>query len=189
MGVMFKSLLDSTLSEIVRRAPAYLERFPLGSLDVARMAVRYAKHPFCAKLPPRALEEAFSEGWTYFAKSRAKPEQKTDADDPVTQFLCDSIVDALCADQGNSSCSRAPNARNLSQKYSHNSISNGGQRRGCPILFGMRAVNHCFSSIRRPLLSMCGETFWRMYITTLKSLCPNGAGPICFGAAFGNMWI
>lgn len=100
MGVIFRNLLDSTLSEIVRREPAYLERFPVGSLDVAAMAVKYAKHPLCAKLPSGVLEEALGEGWNYFARSRPNPEQKADADDPVTQFLCDSIVDALCADQG-----------------------------------------------------------------------------------------
>src|SRR5262249_51186741 len=61
---------------------------------------RYAGHPLCARLPSGALEEAFSEGWSYFAKWRTKSEQKADAADPVTQFLCDSIIDAWCADQG-----------------------------------------------------------------------------------------
>lgn len=100
MGVTFKKLLECMLSEITRREPVYLERFPVGKPDLAQLAVRYSGQPLCSEFSLHVLEAAFDEGLAFFAGARNNGNHETNADDPVIQCLCGSIVDAFCANQG-----------------------------------------------------------------------------------------
>lgn len=99
MDTIFYKLLDNTLDEINRREPTYHARFPVTLASPAELATTYFRHPLCFGFSQELKEQALTEGIAYFAKSWTK-EQSKDADDPVGRLLCESIVDALCADQG-----------------------------------------------------------------------------------------
>ena len=99
MNTTFYKLLDNTMAEVCRREPTYTSSFPI-AVSMEGLVAAYGQHPLGNRLPPGAVEQALPEGFAYLAKGW-KNEKKTEAgEDPVVQFLCDSIVDALCADQG-----------------------------------------------------------------------------------------
>src|SRR5689334_20122034 len=100
MHSRFYKLLDSTLAEVCRREPTYISSFPMGVSHAAKMAFAYRQHPLCNKFHPETLEQVLIEGLAYFRKSWTKSQGASNGDDPVTHFLCDSIIDAFCADQG-----------------------------------------------------------------------------------------
>ncbi len=100
MHSKFYKLLDSTLAEVCRREPTYTSSFPISLPDAAKMALAYRQHPLCDKFHPETLEQALIEGLAYLCKSWTKSKQASNGDDPVTHFLCDTIIDAFCADQG-----------------------------------------------------------------------------------------
>ncbi|HYM75983.1 MAG TPA: alpha/beta fold hydrolase [Candidatus Dormibacteraeota bacterium] len=64
------------------------------------MVSEYAQHPLCKNLPSGVVEPALREGLAYVATGWTKAKQASTATDPMAQFLCDCIIDALCADQG-----------------------------------------------------------------------------------------
>ncbi len=98
MTSTFYKLLGNTLAEVCRREPAYPSLFPI-SVSRERMVSEYRQHPCGSELPVEAIDQALAEGLDYVAKHwESKP--VSDAADPVAQFLCDSIIDAFCADQG-----------------------------------------------------------------------------------------
>ncbi len=99
MNSTFYKLLDHTFAEVCRREPAYPSIFPI-SAGHERMAAAYRKHPCCSNLPADAIDRALVEGFAYFGKSWNQSRSASDAVDPVSQFLCDSIIDAFCSDQG-----------------------------------------------------------------------------------------
>jgi pimeloyl-ACP methyl ester carboxylesterase len=99
MNSTFHKLLDNTMDEVCRREPAYTSSFPI-TVSYEGMVSSYADHPLCNQLPPAALEQGLAEGLSHVAKGWAKAKQASTAADPIAQFLCDCIVDALCAEQG-----------------------------------------------------------------------------------------
>jgi pimeloyl-ACP methyl ester carboxylesterase len=99
MNSIFYKLLDNTLAEVCRREPAYTSFFPI-NVSYEGMVSAYAQHPLCNQLPAGAVEQSLAEGLTYVAKEWARAKEASTATDPIAQFLCDSIIDAFCADQG-----------------------------------------------------------------------------------------
>jgi pimeloyl-ACP methyl ester carboxylesterase len=99
MNSTFYKLLDNTLDEVRRREPAYTSSFPL-AVAPEKMASLYSQHPVCGKLSFGAIEKALGEGLSYVGRAWTRAEQPGSSEDPVAQVLCDSIVDAFCADQG-----------------------------------------------------------------------------------------
>lgn len=99
MNSTFYNLLDNTLAEVCRREPTYPSIFPI-TVCHEKMASAYRQHPPCNELAPGASERALAEGLAYVAKTWTKSQPASHAADPVGQFLCDSIIDAFCADQG-----------------------------------------------------------------------------------------
>jgi len=128
MASIFYKLLDNTLAEVCRREPAYPSIFPI-SVCHERMVSEYRQHPCCSELPVEAIEQALAKGLDYVAKHwQSKP--ASDAADPVAQFICDSIIDAFCADQGllklqpHNGCSGSI-AELLAQQYSKRQTPGG----------------------------------------------------------------
>lgn len=100
LGARFYALLDEALAEIQRRDATYLSRFPAGMPSTSPMATAYARHPMCAGYDAAIIERALVEGLRYFASAGAVRGPSAGRSDPLARFLCDSIVDAFCADQG-----------------------------------------------------------------------------------------
>jgi len=99
MSSRFYKLLDSTLAEVCRREPTYASCFPIGLPHAAKVAGAYRQHPLCKEFGSETLEQVLFEGLVYFRKAW-RTEQARNGDDPLARLLCDSIVDAYCADQG-----------------------------------------------------------------------------------------
>jgi len=99
MNSTFYNLLDDTLAEVCRREPTYPSSFPIAVCH-EKMASAYRQHPPCNELAPGASERALAEGLAYVSRTWTKSQPASDAADPVAQFLCDSIIDAYCAEQG-----------------------------------------------------------------------------------------
>jgi pimeloyl-ACP methyl ester carboxylesterase len=102
MGMKFYGLVDEMLSEVHRREPDYLSRFPIGiPEDLSEIAERYARHPFLATHPAAAIEQVIADGLAHVARSSPTATRAAAGeDDPLTGWLCDGIVDAFRADQG-----------------------------------------------------------------------------------------
>jgi pimeloyl-ACP methyl ester carboxylesterase len=100
MGSTFYRLLDNTLAEVCRREPTYPSRFPINLSNLKEVASRYFQHPQYAEFPRKSTDRAIGKALGYIAKSWTKTEQLDNANDPVARWLCESIVDAFCADQG-----------------------------------------------------------------------------------------
>jgi pimeloyl-ACP methyl ester carboxylesterase len=99
MDSTFYGLLDNTIAEVCRREPAYTSSFPM-TVCYEEMSSAYIRQPLCSNLPAGAVEQALQEGIGYFARKWKMVKQADATTDPVTQLLCDSVVDAYCADQG-----------------------------------------------------------------------------------------
>jgi len=99
MNSRFYRLLDNTMAEVCRREPIYTSLFPM-TVSREGVASAYQQHPLCDRLPLEAMEQALTEGLAYVAKRWVQSKQASTGTDPVACFLCDSIVDAFCADQG-----------------------------------------------------------------------------------------
>jgi len=100
MNHMFYRLLDNTLAEVWRRESTYTSSFPMSFPHVAERAFQYRGHPLLNAFSLGALEQALTEGLAYFGKSWARSHVAVDGNELLLRFLCDSIVDAFCADQG-----------------------------------------------------------------------------------------
>jgi pimeloyl-ACP methyl ester carboxylesterase len=102
MDSVFYGLLDAALSEIRCRAPGYLSRFPLAMPRNANdLAVHYASQQACAGESVGSLEEAILAGFAYFVNSTSGGSQQTrGADDPLAEYMCQSVVDAFRAKRG-----------------------------------------------------------------------------------------
>lgn len=98
MNTIFYELLDNTMAEICRREPAYHSYFQFAASP--RLISKYMQHPFCNRFPPRALEQALTEGLAYVGKGWIEPRVSSTEADPIVQFLFDCIVDAFSASEG-----------------------------------------------------------------------------------------
>jgi pimeloyl-ACP methyl ester carboxylesterase len=129
MNSTFYSLLDNTIAEVSRREPTYMSFFPL-TVSHEGMASTYERHPLCNELPPGAAEQALIEGLAYVANGWTKATQPSTGADPMAQFLCDCIIDALCADRGllalrpHNGCNRSV-VEVLAQDYSERQTPEG----------------------------------------------------------------
>jgi pimeloyl-ACP methyl ester carboxylesterase len=99
MNSIFYGLLDNTKAEVHRREPAYISSFPV-SVCLETALSTCTRHPVCHQLGLGAVEQALTEGLTYLFGSWKGSKQLDAEKDPMAGFLCDCIVDALCADQG-----------------------------------------------------------------------------------------
>jgi pimeloyl-ACP methyl ester carboxylesterase len=100
MNQRFYQLLDNTLAEIWRRESSYTSSFPMSFSHVAEMASEYRRHPLLNAFSSNAVEQAFTEGLAHFGQSWPRSHVTVNGDELLHRFLCDSIVDAFCADQG-----------------------------------------------------------------------------------------
>jgi len=130
MNSKFCKLLDNTLAEVCRREPAYPSFFPISPPRATNMAFAYRQQALCNQVPLESLEGALNEGFAYFSRWWAEAKQPATGDDPLTHLLCDSIIDAFCAEQGllglephhDSNCSIA---EVFAQKYSQRQTRGG----------------------------------------------------------------
>lgn len=99
MNATIYRLLDNALAEVCRREPGYTSSFPI-NVRFEETVPAYAQHPLCGKLPSDAIEKTLNDGLAYIAEKWTNVQQASARDDPMSQFFCDCIVDALCADQG-----------------------------------------------------------------------------------------
>lgn len=99
MNLIFYKLLDNTIAEVCRREPTYTSLFPITIPDQGAVSA-YAQQCVCDKLPRETVENALNEGLAYLTKGWAKPSQPDAPMEPIVHFLCDCVVDALCADHG-----------------------------------------------------------------------------------------
>jgi pimeloyl-ACP methyl ester carboxylesterase len=99
MNSIFYKLLDNTMAEVCRREPTYTSLFPITIPDEGAVSA-YAQQCVCDKLPRETVESALNEGLAYLTKGWAKASQPDALEDPMVHFLCDGVVDALCADHG-----------------------------------------------------------------------------------------
>src|SRR2546423_7976885 len=100
MGDRFHQLLHAALSEIKRRDSRFLSAFPLCIPDPSVIAARYARHSQCARYTTDVLERAFSDGFSYLAQSLPNSTRTEGPMDPISEILCESIIDAFAADDG-----------------------------------------------------------------------------------------
>ena len=91
------SLLDTAMSEVRRRAPDYMERFPTARPSLAHAA---ALHDQCRGLSQGELYDALLSGFDYISRSWPLADVQADISDPVTMTLCRSIIDAGRAADG-----------------------------------------------------------------------------------------
>lgn len=87
------------MAEVSRREPTYTSLFPITIPDEGAVSA-YAQQCVCDKLPRETVENALNEGLVYLTKGWAKASGSDALEDPMVHFLCDCVVDALCADQG-----------------------------------------------------------------------------------------
>ena len=99
MNSTFYELLDNTVAEVCRREPAYTSSFPM-TVSYQGLLSAYAQQPLCSELPVGAVEHALHEGMDYLAGKWKKVKQADTETDPMTRFLCDCTIDAVCADHG-----------------------------------------------------------------------------------------
>lgn len=99
MTSIFYKLLDNTLAEVHRREPHYPSFFPISVLP-EQMTARYQRHPYSGKLDAEVIKGALTRGFEHINKVWTRSEKAVNTADPIAQFLCDSIIDAFCADQG-----------------------------------------------------------------------------------------
>ena len=117
------------MEEVCRREPAYISSFPIKVCLQAAVSA-YAQQPPCNQLDSEAVQQALTEGLAYLSKSWERVEQANTVEDPVSQFLCDCIVDAFCADQGlialqpHNGCG-PPIVEVLAQQYTKRQTSQG----------------------------------------------------------------
>jgi pimeloyl-ACP methyl ester carboxylesterase len=95
----FYQLLDQARAEIERRAPEYLCRFPTYLPEPASVVGKYSNHPICAGYSTSQLERALSAGLAYIGGRIATSDTGPRAC-PMSDFWCDSIIDAFCAERG-----------------------------------------------------------------------------------------
>lgn len=140
MNSTFYRLLDNTMAEVCRREPVYTSSFPITAPYHGMVSV-YGQQPLCHELPAAAVEHALSEGMDYIVQKWGTAQPAEAKADPMTQFLCDCIVDAFCADQGllalqPHDSSSGPIVELLEQQYSKRQtpecvgyyVRNGGSR-------------------------------------------------------------
>jgi pimeloyl-ACP methyl ester carboxylesterase len=129
MNSTFYSLVDNTIAEVSRREPTYTSVFPI-TVSHEGMASAYERHSLCNELPPGVVEQALIEGLAYISKGWTKAKQASTGADPIAQFLCDCIIDALCADRGllalkpHNGCSRSA-VEVLAEEYSERRTPEG----------------------------------------------------------------
>jgi pimeloyl-ACP methyl ester carboxylesterase len=97
----FHPLLDSMLSEISRREPAYARRFPLAVPSFSRVAERYLDaEGACAGLTAASRARVLEQGFRHVALAWPSAASGTADGDPVSSLLCDSMIDASAAGAG-----------------------------------------------------------------------------------------
>jgi pimeloyl-ACP methyl ester carboxylesterase len=87
------------MAEIHRREPNYSSFFPI-TVSYEGMIPAYQQGPISDQLSPEAITQALTQSFEYIAQSWERSEKVSTASDPMAQFLCDSIIDAYCAEQG-----------------------------------------------------------------------------------------
>lgn len=100
MNNSFQALLDGTVDEIVRREPEYFKRFAVSIAPPARVAQELINDHVILDHPVNEIEQAFSEGLSYFTSRGIRLEQENGQRDPVGDVLLRSIADAFSVAHG-----------------------------------------------------------------------------------------
>src|ERR1700719_4418113 len=100
MRSLFYSLIDNSLSEIERRAPNYLARFPLSLPCANGRADRYRQHPCLEGHENSALHDAVNSAIGYLNERGLAPRELQQVDDPASHLLFDALLDAFAAAEG-----------------------------------------------------------------------------------------
>lgn len=100
MRSLFYSLIDNSLSEIERRAPNYLARFPLSLPCADGRADRYRQHPCLEGHENSALHDAVNSAVGYLNERGLSPRELQQVDDPASHLLFDALLDAFAAAEG-----------------------------------------------------------------------------------------
>jgi pimeloyl-ACP methyl ester carboxylesterase len=100
MHSLFSGLAENSLSEIERRDPQYLARFPLTFPGTESRADRYHEHPGLKTYGDDALQKAVNNAEVYL-KQRGVPLQEShQVDDPASCVIFDGLLDAFAAAEG-----------------------------------------------------------------------------------------
>jgi pimeloyl-ACP methyl ester carboxylesterase len=99
MKSTFYKLLDNTLAEIRRRDPSCTSALQ-ATIYNEEIASTYRQHPACKQLTSEVIRQALDDGLKYVSQNMSISKQASIGIDPIGRFLCDSIVDAFCADKG-----------------------------------------------------------------------------------------
>lgn len=94
------SLLDNALSEINRREPDYLTRFPVNFPPLAEAAIHYRRPSALDARASVALEEALRSSVAFFEQRGVRQRSSDAANDPIGKMLLDSAIDAFAAGLG-----------------------------------------------------------------------------------------
>jgi pimeloyl-ACP methyl ester carboxylesterase len=122
MGSLFDGLLDSALSEVLRREAGYFGRFPL-TLPPSDAAIEsYLCQSVLATYPAAWLIDALARGDEYLTGKYLPFTRQPGEPDPVARFMLDSIIDAFAAEQGDLSLRPGPEPsirlpEHLAQEY------------------------------------------------------------------------
>ncbi len=109
MRDLFFQLIDDAISEIARREPDYLQRFPPAFSDLQARAREYQSNSLLRDLSVTEIANSLEAGVDYVAEQCGDVRLDDPDFDPTAGLLLDSIVDALAA-QRQSLCLR-PNVQ------------------------------------------------------------------------------
>lgn len=100
MGTRFHALLDEALSEITRREPSYLSRFPANLARARRLMADYSGCALIERFPAAEVERALEQGIVHMRGQAPIEPDGAGASDAIGRILAGSIVDAHAAEQG-----------------------------------------------------------------------------------------
>lgn len=95
---LFNSLVDHSLSEIDRREPQYLARFPFGFPSTKTISERLDCHPALRNGRRKAAQQRMSEAFDYLSNRGLELQQSVSMGEPVAEIIFDSILDAFAAE-------------------------------------------------------------------------------------------
>ncbi|HEX7288651.1 MAG TPA: alpha/beta hydrolase [Candidatus Angelobacter sp.] len=100
MSSLFCGLIENSLSEIERRDPQYLARFPLTFPRAESRADRYHEHPVLNKYENDVLQKAVNGAEAYLTQRGLPLREPQQADDPASCVIFDALLDAFAAAEG-----------------------------------------------------------------------------------------
>lgn len=99
MGPLFSSLIENSLSEIERREPRFLARFPFVMPSGNSRRDRCHQHPGLRSLQDNTIDRAVDDAISYLDRRGVPLTNSDQAADPASLVIFDALLDAVAADQ------------------------------------------------------------------------------------------